>query len=301
MDRRDISDLLILQAIVEAGSFTRAATHMGRAQSGLSQTVSAFEERLGVALLARSTRGIRPTDAGQKLLEQIGPALRHIENSLATTGQKGQQPSGILRLTTMEYPARAILIPVLTDFLAKYPNIHVDIDVSDRFVDIVKEGFDAGIRFGSQLEKDMVAVSISPDVKAVVVAAPTYYARHGQPGQPQDLADHHCLNYRTASHGDKFRWLFQKKAKAIEIPVKGAATLNDASVMIEAAKAGLGLAYAFEPHVAEHLVNGTLVACLQPFCPAWPGYHIYYPGRRQKSAALTALVQFLRDHHPPLT
>ncbi|WP_054311275.1 LysR family transcriptional regulator [Mesorhizobium sp. 1M-11] len=294
MDRRDIADLLIFQAIVEAGSFTRAAARMGRAQSGLSQAVSALEARLGVPLLARSTRSVRPTEAGERLLQQVTPALHQIECGLSEIRRERDQPSGTLRLTVMEYPARAILVPALPDFLARYPGVTMDLHVSDRFTDIVKGGYDAGIRFGTHLEKDMVAVPVGPDIRAAIVAAPSYYARRGHPDRPDDLGAHDCLNYRTASHGDLFRWMFRQDERNIEVPVVGAAVFNDAPVMIEAALAGLGLAYTFEPHVAEHLISGRLSTCLERFCPVWSGYHLYYPSRHQKSAALSALAKLLR-------
>ncbi|WJS85599.1 LysR family transcriptional regulator [Paracoccus sp. TOH] len=294
MDRRDIADLLIFQAVVEAGSFTRAASRMGRAQSGLSQAVGALEARLGITLLARSTRSVRPTEVGQRLLQQVAPALRQIESGLSEIRQERGQPSGTLRLTAMEYPARAILVPALSRFLARHPGVKVDLHVSDRFTDVVKGGFDAGIRFGTHLEKDMVAVPVGPDMKAAIVAAPAYYARRGYPNRLDDLAAHDCLNYRTASHGDLFRWMFHQRERTIEIPVQGPADFNDAPVMIEAALAGLGLAYTFESHVAEHLSSGRLEPCLAEFCPIWSGYHLYYPSRSQKSAALSALVELLR-------
>lgn len=294
MDRRDVADLLVFQAIVEAGSFTRAAARMGRAQSGLSHAIGALEVRLGVPLLARSTRSVRPTEAGQRLLERVAPALLQIESGLSEVRQERNQPSGTLRLTAMEYPARAILVPVLPDLLERYPGVKVDLHVSDRFTDIVKGGFDAGIRFGAHLEKDMIAVPVSPDIRAAIVAAPSYYARRGRPERLEDLAAHDCLNYRTASNGDLFRWMFREDARNIEIPVEGPAAFNDAPVMIEAAKAGLGLAYTFEPHISEHLSSGRLEACLEQFCPIWSGYHLYYPSRRQKSAALSALMKLLR-------
>lgn len=298
MDRRDLADLLVFQAIAEAGSFTRAAARLGRAQSGLSQTVAALEARLGVPLLARSTRSVRPTEAGQRLLDQVAPALRQIESGLADARQERDRPSGTVRLTVMEYPARAILVPALSGFLARYPGVRVDVHVSDRFTDIVGGGFDAGIRFGTHLEKDMVAVPIGPDVKAAIVAAPSYYSRRGRPAGLEHLAAHDCLNYRTASHGDVFRWMFQQGGRTVEIPVEGPATFNDAPVMIEAALAGLGLAYTFSLHVAAHLAAGRLESCLDEFCPVWSGYHLYFPSRHQKSAALSALVAFLRYRRP---
>lgn len=306
MKRQDIADLLVFQAVVEAGSFTRAAARMGRAQSGLSQAVSSLEARLGIPLLARSTRSVRPTEAGLRLLEQVTPALRQIENGLSDVQHDSGQLSGTLRLTAMEYPCRAILMPVLTELLAQHPRVRVDIHVSDKFTDIVKGGFDAGIRFGSHVEKDMVAIPVSPDVKATIVAAPAYYARRGSPIRLSDLQTHNCLNYRTASHGDLYRWMFQQDAKTIEIPVEGPASFNSASVMIEAALAGLGLAYTFEPHVSEHLASGRLATCLDHFCPIWSGYHLYYPSIRQKSAALSVLVDLLRQRRqqfsiPPIS
>jgi len=294
MDRRDIADLLVFQAIVEAGSFTRAASVMGRAQSGLSQSISALEARLGVPLLARSTRSVRPTEAGRRLLDRITPSLRQIESGLLELQDSRDQPSGTLRLTVMEYPARAILVPALSEFLASHPGVRVDIHVSDRFVDIVQGGFDAGIRFGAHLEKDMVAVPVGPDVSAAIVAAPAYFRRKGRPVRLEDLAAHGCINFRTASHGDVYRWMFRDGARTVDVPVEGAVIVNDAPVMIEAALAGLGLAYIFEPHVAGHLASGRLETCLETFCPVWSGYHLYYPSRHQKSAALAALVEHLR-------
>ncbi|MFB8343551.1 LysR family transcriptional regulator [Brucella cytisi] len=294
MDRRDLADLLVLQAVVEAGSFTRAAARLGRAQSGLSQTISALEARVGVPLLARSTRSVQPTEPGQRLLQQVTPALLQIERGLSEVRLERDQPSGTLRLTAMEYPARTILVPALPDFLARYPGVKLDFHISDQFTDIVKEGFDAGIRFGGHLEKDMVAVPVGPDVKAVIVGSPAYYARRGRPERLEDLLAHDCLNYRTASHGDPLRWMFRTGERNMVMPVEGVAAFNDGPVMIEAARAGLGLAYSFEPHIVDFLASGQLSTCLERFCPVWSGYHLYYPGRHQKSAALSAFVKHLQ-------
>lgn len=294
MDRRDLADLLLFQAVAEEGSFTRAANRLGRAQSGLSQTIRALEKRLGIPLLARTTRTVRPTAAGRRLLETLSPALRQIEDGLAEMKQGHAGVSGTLRLTVMEYPARAILMPALPGFLARHPGVTIDLHVSDRLTNIVEGGFDAGIRLGAHLERDMVAVPIGPDIRAAVVAAPAYYARRGRPGRPEDLAAHDCINYRLASHGDAFRWLFRQGERTMQVAVKGPIALNDGPVLIQAALGGLGLAYIFEPHVSDHLASGRLERCLEAFCPTWSGYHLYYPGRHQKSAALTALVDHLR-------
>ena len=294
MDRRDLADLMLFQTIAEEGSFTRAATRLGRAQSGLSQTISALERRLGSPLLARTTRSVRPTEAGVRLLGRLSPALRQIEDGLSEVKHGRDQMLGTLRLTVMEYPARAILIPALPGFLDRYPGVEVDLDVSDRLTDIVKGGFDAGIRLGTHLEQDMVAIPIGSDIRAAIVATPAYFAKCGFPGRLEDLVQHNCINYRTASYGDIYRWMFKQHERTIQLAVKGSTIVNDAPVMVQAALAGLGLAYAFEPHVLEHLESGRLQTCLEEFCPTWSGYHLYYPGRHQKSPALTALVEHLR-------
>jgi DNA-binding transcriptional LysR family regulator len=294
MDPRDLADLLVLRAVAEAGSFTRAAARLGRAQSGLSQAVRALEARLGVALLARTTRSVRPTEAGRRLLDQVSPALRQIEDGLTEARQARDRPSGRLRLTLLEHPARVILVPILAEFMSRHPGVIVDLHVSDRLTDIVEGAFDAGIRFGSHLERDMVAVPIGPDMRAAVVAAPAYLARRGRPERLEDLPAHDCINYRLASHGDVYRWMFRHGERTVKVAVEGPLVVNDGPVLIEAAVAGLGLAYIFEPLVAEHLAAARLERCLEAFCPTWSGYHLYYPSRHQKSAALAALVDHLR-------
>ncbi|MFC3058048.1 LysR family transcriptional regulator [Paenirhodobacter populi] len=294
MDRRDLADLLLFQTVAEEGSFTRAAARLGRAQSGLSQTLAELERRLGVPLLARTTRSLRPTEAGQRLLDRLSPAFRQIGEGIEELQQGRGRVSGTLRLTAGEYPARAILIPALAGFLDRYPDVSVDLDVSDRLIDIVQGGFDAGIRFATHLEQDMVAVPLGGDVRAVVVAAPAYFARRGRPERLEDLGRHDGINYRLASHGDIFRWLFRQGERTVQVPVGGRIALNDAPAMTEAALAGLGLAYTFEPFVADHLAAGRLETCLEDFCPLWSGYHLYYPSRHQKSAPLAALVDYLR-------
>lgn len=294
MDRRDFADLLVLQAIAEAGSFTRAAVRLGRAQSGLSQSVSALEARIGVPLLARSTRSVRLSEAGQRLLQEIGPALSQIEKSLSDLQHDRHKPVGTLRLTALEHPARAILVPALAEFAMRYPQVRVDIHVSDKFVDVVEGGFDAGVRFGAHLEKDMVAIPVGPDISAAIVASPAYFERRGRPVKVEDVLIHDRIDYRTATHGDVFRWVFRDNGRNVEIPALGKITVNDASVMIAAALAGMGLAYTFEPHVSDHLKSGRLQKCLEDCAPVWTGYHLYYPSRNQKSAALGALVEILR-------
>ncbi|MBB3660047.1 DNA-binding transcriptional LysR family regulator [Rhizobium sp. BK650] len=281
--------------MAEAGSFTRAAARMGRAQSGLSQAVRALEERLGVSLLARTTRNVRLTEAGQNLLAEVEPAFRQIANGLSTAAAASKEPTGLIRITASDFPAREILLPAVAKLTAAYPKIEVDIQVADQFVDIVKSGFDAGIRFGSHLEKDMVAVPVGPDLKAAVVGSPDYFQKRGRPRSIDDLDLHHCINYRLASHGALYRWLFQDDGRAIEYRSQGPITLNDGRLLIEAAATGLGLAYVFEAHAKHQLAAGSLEICLGEFCPTWPGYHIYYPSRHQKSPAFAALLAILRS------
>lgn len=295
MDRRDLSELLLFQAVAEEGSFTRAARRLGRAQSGISQAIGALEQRIGVPLLARTTRNVRPTEVGQRLLKSLNPALRLIEERRTELKEARSGVVGTLRLTAVEYPARAIMIPVLTEFLERYPNVTVDLHVSDRLIDIVGSGFDAGIRMGAHLEQDMSVVPLGPDMRAAVIASPDYFARRGTPDRLEDLANHACLNYRLPSHGDLFRWSFKQGERRVEMAVTGPLITNDAHVMIEAALAGQGLTYMFEPFVSEHLAAGRLRTCLEEFCPLWSGYHLYYPSRHQKSAALAALVDHLHS------
>jgi DNA-binding transcriptional LysR family regulator len=295
MDRRDLPDLQLFQVVAEEGSFTRAALRLGRAQSGISQAIAALEQRIGLPLLARTTRNVRPTEAGQRLLNSLNPALRLIENGLTELREARGGVVGTLRLTSIEYPARAIMIPALSGFMEQYPNVTVDLSISDRLTDIVEAGFDAGIRMGAHLEQDMSALPLGPDLRAVVIGSPVYFARRGRPENLEDLAGHACLNYRNASHSDLFRWSFRQGERRLEMAVKGPLISDDAHVLIEAALAGQGLIYLFEPFVSAHLAAGRLQTCLEEFCPLWSGYHLYYPGRQQKSAALAALVDYLRS------
>jgi DNA-binding transcriptional LysR family regulator len=301
MDRRDLPDLQLFQIVAEEGSFTRAASRLGRAQSGISQAIAALEQRLGVPLLARTTRNVRPTQAGQRLLQSLSPALRMIDDALTELREARGGVVGTLRLTSIEYPARAIIVPALTGFMEQYPNVTVELSISDRLTDIVEAGFDAGIRMGAHLEQDMSAVPLGPDLRAVVTGSPDYFARRGVPKRLEDLADHACLNYRLASHGDLFRWPFRQGERRVEIAVKGQLITDDADTMIEAALSGQGLTYLFEPFVSEHLAAGRLQTCLEEFCPLWSGYHLYYPGRRQKSAALAALIDYLQIRRRRIT
>lgn len=295
MNQRELSGLLLFKIVAEEGSFTRAARKLGRSQSGLSQAINVLEQQLGMTLLARSTRSVRPTEAGLQLMETLAPALRQIDNRIAELNHSQGVLAGTLRLSVMEYPARTILVPALPEFQDAHPHLTIELEVSDRFVDIVTHGFDAGIRLGSHLEQDMIAAPLGPDVTAVVVGSLAYFERHGVPGSLEELASHACLNYRRASHGDIYNWQFNRHGRQVEVPVKGPLITNDRHVMMSAVQAGLGLAYLLRPYVEDEISRGQLKSCLDVFCPVWPGYRIYYPARNQKSKALSALITHLRS------
>ncbi|MFC5584973.1 LysR family transcriptional regulator [Nitratireductor kimnyeongensis] len=294
MDRQDLSALVVLNAVAEAGSFTRASRQLNRAQSGVSQTIRELEARLGVALLARTTRSVRLTEAGRRLLDDVAPALMQISNSLTRAKTGATEPAGTLRITTLEHPAQTILVPAIAELQQRYPAIEVDLHVSDRLTDIVDGGFDAGVRFAGHLEKDMTAIPISADIRATVVGAPRYFERHGKPCELEDLRRHDCINYRLATHGVRYRWLFQKSGRPIEVAVSGTLTVNGTAVLLEAARRGIGLGYVFEPLAAADLSAGTLETCLESYAPSWSRYHLYYPDRRQKSPALKAFMEVLQ-------
>lgn len=294
MDQRELSGLLLFQAVAEEGSFTQAARRLGRSQSGLSQAISNLESQIGVTLLSRSTRSVRPTPAGEALLETLAPALRDVDNRLSQVKQAETTLAGTLRLSVMEFPARSILIPALPTFLEAHPNLTVDLDVSDRFVDIVAEGFDGGIRLGMHLEQDMISVPLGPDVQAAVVGSADYFERNSVPVHLDDLSTHRCLGYRQPSHSDLYKWQFIDDGRRIDMAIKAAMVLNDRQVMVSAAQEGLGLAYLLRPYVDQELAEGRLVSCLEDYCPVWSGYRLYYPARSQKSKALSALIDHLR-------
>ncbi|KFB11295.1 LysR family transcriptional regulator [Nitratireductor basaltis] len=295
MDRHELAALLVLKAVADAGSFTRAAKRLNRAQSGVSQTISELEQRLGVPLVARTTRSLRLTDAGQALLDEAGPALERIEHSLKQIRNAAHEPAGRLRITALEHPAKVILIPAIAELRRRHPSIKVDLHVSDRKVDIVEGKFDAGVRFSDHMEKDMTAIPISEDIKACVVGSPAYVERMGLPTELRELLSHDCIGYRLPTHGERYRWLFNRDGKPVEVDVDGSLTVNGTAALVEAARAGLGLAYVFEPLVRAEITAGSLIPCLQHFMPKWGGYKLYYPHRRQKSAALHAFVEVLRE------
>ncbi|MBU6477510.1 MAG: LysR family transcriptional regulator [Xanthomonadaceae bacterium] len=294
MPRSTINDLLAFVAVARERSFTRAAAKLGVSQSALSHTMRGLESRLGVRLINRTTRSVAPTAAGERLLLTIGPRFEEIEAELAALGELREKPAGTLRITTSGYAADAILLPKLAKFLPKYPDIKVEISIDDRLVDIVAERFDAGVRDGELVAKDMVAVRIGPDLRMAVVGAPAYFARRSPPKKPQDLTGHDCINLRLPTRGGLYAWEFEKGRRKLNVHVEGQLVFNRPAQMLNAALAGMGLAYLLEDVARPYLDEGRLERVLEDWCPPYPGYHLYYPSRRQPSPAFALLVDALR-------
>ncbi|UPG73683.1 LysR family transcriptional regulator [Roseomonas gilardii subsp. gilardii] len=294
MQREDLVDLAAFATVAEEQSFTKAAARLGTSQSALSHTIRRLEARLGVRLLTRTTRRVAPTQAGERLLRVLGPALDTIAAELVSLGQLRDRPAGMVRITTSEHAAHDVLWPVLERLLPEYPDIQVELSVSGSLTDIVAERFDAGVRLGESIDKDMVAVRIGPDLRMAVVGSPAYWAEHPRPVTPQDLNGHRCINLRLPTAGGLYAWEFGKDGRELRVRVDGQLVFNSVSLVLRAALAGLGLACVMEDHVRTHLVEGSLVRVLEDWCPPFAGYHLYYPSRRQPSAAFALLVESLR-------
>lgn len=293
MRRSTLDELAAFAAVARHRSFTRAAAEMGLSPSALSHTLRALEERHGVRLLARTTRSVAPTPAGERLLRTIGPALDDVARGLDALAEWRGEPSGRLRLTTFAYAARAILEPQLPRFLIDHPAVSVEVVVDDRLTDIVAAGFDAGIRFGETVEKDMIAVRVGPDLRTVVVGTPDYFARHPRPETPSDLEAHRCVNYRLVGGGGLLPWEFAGDGREMRVRVGGQLIVNDGQLAAAAVRAGAGLGYMLEDEVADDLAAGRLVQALGPWCQPFPGCHLYYPDR-QVTPALRSLAAALR-------
>ncbi|WP_375777163.1 LysR family transcriptional regulator [Bradyrhizobium sp. ma5] len=294
MARHDINDLIAFLAVARERSFTRAAAQLGVSQSALSHTMRALEERLGVRLLTRTTRSVAPTEAGERLLQSVGPRFEEIEAELTALNALREKPAGTIRINAGEHAAETILWPALEKFLPRYPDIKVELTVDNGLANIVAERFDAGVRLGEQLAKDMIAVRIAPDFRMVVVGAPSYFKRRDRPKRPQDLTQHACINIRLPTFGGIYAWEFEKRGRPIKVRVDGQLVFNSTALRIKAALAGLGLAYVAEDQVQAQLARGQLVQVLDDWCAPFPGYHLYYPSRRQSSPAFALLVDALR-------
>ncbi|MGY3585767.1 DNA-binding transcriptional LysR family regulator [Bradyrhizobium sp. USDA 4341] len=294
MPRHDVNDLIAFLAVARERSFTRAAAQLGVSQSALSHTMRALEERLGVRLLTRTTRSVAPTEAGERLLQGIGPRFEEIEAELTALNALREKPAGTIRINAGEHAAETILWPALEKFLPRYPDIKVELTVDNGLANIVAERFDAGVRLGEQLAKDMIAVRIAPDFRMVVVGAPSYFKRRDRPKRPQDLTQHACINIRLPTHGGIYAWEFEKRGRPIKVRVDGQLVFNSTALRIKAASAGLGLAYVAEDQVQAQIAKSQLVQVLDDWCAPFPGYHLYYPSRRQSSPAFALLVDALR-------
>jgi DNA-binding transcriptional LysR family regulator len=294
MDRNNAGDLLAFLAVARERNFTRAAAKLGMSQSALSQIVRALEERLGVRLLARTTRSVAPTQAGERLLRTLAPKFDEMDAELAALSALREQPAGTIRITSTEYAAHAVLMPALKKILPKYPDIKVEIVFNYGLSDIVAEQYDAGIRPGELVAKDMIAVRIGPDMRVAVVGAPSYFAARKKPRTPQELTEHNCINLRLPTHGRVYVWEFEKNGRALNVRVEGQLVFNGATGLLSAALNGFGLAYLMEGHAQEDIARGRLVRVLSDWCQPFSGYHLYYPSRRQPSPAFSLLVDALR-------
>jgi DNA-binding transcriptional LysR family regulator len=294
MPRADLNDLQAFLAVARERSFTRAAAKLGVSPSALSQAMRGLEARLGLRLLTRTTRSVAPTEAGERLFRALGPRLDEIEGELAALSEFREKPSGTIRITTHEHAARAALWPALVKLLPEYPDIKVELVIDYGLTDIVAERYDAGIRSGEMVAKDMVAMRIGPDLRMAVVGAPAYFERRPRPKTPQDLTTHACINLRLPTHGGLYAWEFEKGRRELRVRVEGQLVFNTTALMLDAALDGFGLAYLPEDQVQAHLDAGRLVRVLADWCPPFPGYHLYYPSRRQPTPAFALLVEALR-------
>ena len=294
MDRENARDLLAFLAVARERSFTRAAAKLGLSQSALSQIVRGLEQRLGVRLLNRTTRSVAPTQAGERLLQTIGPKFDEMDVELAALSELREKPAGTLRITANEYAADTILMPALAKLLPKYPDIKVEVITDYGLSNIVAERYDAGIRLGEQVANDMVAGRIGPDFRMMVVDSPTYFSSRKRPRTPQDLTGHNCINLRLPTYGGIYAWEFEKNGRELNVRVDGQLVFNGVASMLNAAMNGLGLAYLPEDLVQTDVAEGRLVKVLSDWCAPFSGYHLYYPSRHQRSPALAVLVDALR-------
>lgn len=294
MLRENVNDLLAFLAVAREQSFTRAAAKLGVSQSALSHTIRGLEERLGVRLLTRTTRSVSPTEAGERLLQTAGPRFEEIEAQLAALSELREKPAGTIRITATEYAVDTILWPKLAKFLRQYPDIKVETIIDNGLTDIVAQRYDAGVRVGEQVAKDMIAVRIGPDIRMAVVGAPSYFRKRSEPKKPQDLIGHDCINLRLSTHGGLYAWEFEKAGRELKVRVEGQLIFNGTNQMLNAALAGFGLAYVPESLARPHLAKGRLMRVLEDWCLPYSGYHLYYPSRRQPSAAFALFVNALR-------
>ena len=294
MARQSLDDVFAFLAVARQRSFTRAAAHLGVSQSALSQSVRGLEERLGLRLLTRTTRSVSPTEAGERLLRSVAPHADGIEAGLAALTDLREKPAGNIRITADENAVRSVLWPALKKLLPEYPDMSVEVVTDNGLTDIAAAGFDAGVRLGGIVAKDMVAIAIGPEMSMAAVAAPDYFARRPPPRKPQDLTSHACINLRLPTHGGLYAWEFEKAGREMTVRVEGQLTFNTVDMLIEAALEGFGIAYVSKDQVAGYLAADRLIQVLVNWCPPFSGYHLYYPSRRQHSPAFIVLIEALR-------
>jgi len=297
MLKDNFNDLLSFMVVARERSFTRAAAQLGVSQSALSHAMRNLEARLDVRLLTRTTRSVAPTEAGEQLLMRLTPHLLEIEQELTALRDRRDRPAGNIRLSAGEHAMSAVLWPVLKPFMAHYPDINIEVTVDNGLTDIVDGRFDAGVRLGEQIAKDMVAVRIAPDMQMAVVGSAAYFAKNGVPETPEQLEHHRCINMRLPTLGGLYAWEFTHDGREIRVRVDGQLTLNSLPQRLDAAVAGLGLAYVPEESAAAQLADGRLTRVLESWCPSFEGYHLYYPSRRQHTTAFTLLVEALRNQN----
>lgn len=294
MVREDLGDLTAFLAVAEERSFTRAAAKLGTSQSALSHTVRRLEARLGLRLLTRTTRSVSPTEAGERLMATLRPAFDEIDAQIAAVTELREKPAGTIRITTGDHAAETILWPALERLLPDYPDIKVELSLDQGLVDIVAGRYDAGVRLGEQVSKDMIAVRVGPDMRMVVVGAPAYLAAHPAPKVPQELTAHACINLRMTTSGGLYAWEFEKGGRELRVRVDGPLVFNNVGMILKAATAGFGLACVPEDHARPFIADGRLARVLDDWCPPFAGYHLYYPSRRQTAPAFALLVEALR-------
>ncbi|AGR58605.1 Transcriptional regulatory protein [Salmonella bongori N268-08] len=294
MLRDNFNDLWYLIVVARERSFTRAAAKLGVSQSALSHAIRGLEERLGIRLLTRTTRSVAPTEAGERLIHGVGPRFDEIETELLAVTEMRQRVTGNIRLTLSEHALHSTVWPALQPFLQSWPDVNVEMSIDNRLMDIVEGRYDAGVRLGEQIAKDMVAVRIGPDWRMVVVGAPDYFARHGVPATPHDLQHHDCINMRMPTLGGLYAWEFSRNGQELRVRVEGRLIFNNLGSRISAAGAGMGLAFVPEDTVGQAVAEGKLVKVLEAWCEPFPGYYLYYPSRKQHTAAFALLIDALR-------
>jgi DNA-binding transcriptional LysR family regulator len=294
MQRGTLEDLRALVAVGQERSFTRAAAKLGVSQPALSQTIRQLEARLGIRLLSRTTRSVSLTEAGERLVRTVSPRLEEIDAELVAISELREKPAGTIRVTAGDHAIETILWRRLQGLLAAYPDIKIELAIDYGLTDIAAERYDAGVRWGEQVAKDMIAVRIGPDARFAVVGSPDYFADRSKPAAPHDLVEHNCINLRLPTHGGLYGWEFERDGREQKVRVEGQLILNGVFQMLNAALGGFGLAFIPEDLALPHIADGRLVRVLEEWCPVWSGYHLYYPSRRQSSAAFALFVDALR-------